>query len=417
MDLTGVDLCDLELFVGGFPDEVFIQLRGEAPVWWQEPTGHTPDGVGFWVLSGHADIMATASDAECFSSERSPGSEGGGTIIQDLPYGFAPGVLLNMMDDPRHQRIRRVVTPTVAPRALARMEPELRERARRIVDAVVDQGSCDFLSDVAVELPLQAVAALMGVPDADRHDLMAWSNTTLDYEGRDLGESNEAVTQAAASMAAYGAGLIEERRRCPGEDIISVVARAEVDDDEARPHSLTDLELLMFFNLLVVAGSETTRNSIALGMVALIDHPDQLEMLRHDRTLMPTAVEEILRWTSATLYNRRTATRRTEIRGHVIEEGDKVTLWWPSANRDESVFDAPFTFDIRRAPNPHMTFGHRAHFCMGANMARMEIRVILDELLDRLEDFALTGPVERVRTNKHAGVSHVPMSFRPRSGR
>ena len=167
----------------------------------------------------------------------------------------------------------------------------------------------------------------------------------------------------------------------------------------------------MFFNLLVVAGSETTRNSIALGMVALIEHPDQLEALRSDRSLMPTAVEEILRWTSATLYNRRTATRDTELGGHVIAAGDKVTLWWPSANRDESVFEDPFRFDIRRDPNPHLTFGHRTHFCLGANLARLEIRVILDEVLDRLENFELTGPVERVRTNKHAGVWHVPMRF------
>ncbi len=175
-----------------------------------------PDGVGFWVLSAHADIMAVAADAALFSSERAPGAEGGGTIIQDLPYGFAPGVLLNMMDDPRHHRIRRLATPSVAPRALALMETELRERARRIVDAVADRGSCDFLTDVAVELPLQAVAALMGVPDADRHDLMAWSNTTLDFEGRELGESNERVAEAAAAMAAYGAALIAEKKRPSG---------------------------------------------------------------------------------------------------------------------------------------------------------------------------------------------------------
>jgi cytochrome P450 len=172
--------------------------------------------------------------------------------------------------------------------------------------------------------------------------------------------------------------------------------------------------MLMFFNLLVVAGSETTRNSIALGMAALIEHPDQLEALRRDRSLMTTAVEEILRWSSATLYNRRTATRATELRGHAIDQGAKVTLWWPSANRDESVFADPFRFDIRRTPNAHLTFGHRTHYCMGANLARLEIRVIFDELLDRLEAFELTGPVERVRTNKHAGVWHMPMAFRPR---
>jgi cytochrome P450 len=411
MDLDDVDLTDLDLFADGFPDEVFTTLRRQAPVWWHAPTAHTPDGVGFWVVSRYAATVEVAADPELYSSERAPGADGGGTIIQDLPYGFASGVLLNMTDDPRHHRIRRLVTPSVAPRALALMEIELKERAGRIIDAVTDRGACDFLTDVAVELPLQAVAALMGVPDADRHDLMSWSNTTLDFEGRELGETNDDVAQAAASMAAYGAELIADKKAHPGDDIVSAVARAQIEDEAGDTRPLTDLELLMFFNLLVVAGSETTRNSIALGMVALVEHPDQLEALRSDRSLMPTAVEEILRWTTATLYNRRTATRPTELGGQRIGAGDKVTLWWPSANRDESVFDDPFRFDIRRNPNPHVTFGHRTHFCMGANLARMEIRVILDEVLDRLENVELVGPVVRVRTNKHAGVWRVPVEF------
>jgi cytochrome P450 len=412
---TGIDLTDLDLFADGFPEEVFTQLRRDAPVWWHPATEHTPDGIGFWVLSSHADVLAVAADAELFSSERAPGAEGGGTILQDLPYGLAPGVLLNMMDDPLHHRIRRLVTPSVAPRALSMMERELRARARGIVDAIADRGSCDFLRDVAVELPLQAVAALMGVPDADRHDLMTWSNTTLDFEGRELGETNEQVAAAASSMAAYGTALIEEKRISPGDDVISMAAHARIEGGDGGERPLTDPELLMFFNLLVVAGSETTRNSIALGMAAFIEHPDQLEALRQDRKLMGTAVEEVLRWTSATLYNRRTATRDTELLGHEVRKGDKVTLWWPSANRDESVFDDPFRFDIRRSPNPHLSFGHRAHYCLGANLARLEIRIVLDELLDRLEGFALAGPVERVRTNKHAGVWHMPMTFARRN--
>jgi cytochrome P450 len=414
VDLDTLDLTDLDLFGEGFPDGAFTHLRREAPVWWHRPTVHTPDDLGFWVVSTHADIVAVASDAATFSSERAPGADGGGTIIQDLPYGFAPGVLLNMMDDPLHHRIRRLVTPAVSPRALAAMEQELQVRAARIVDAIADRGACDFLTDVAVELPLQAVAALMGVPDEDRHDLMSWSNTTLDFEGRELGESSEQVAEAAAAMAAYGAELVSAKRQDPGDDIISVVVAAQVEDESGELRPLTDLELLMFFNLLVVAGSETTRNSIALGLVALIDHPDQLQALVDDRSLMPTAVEEILRWTTATLYNRRTATRPATIGGQAIAAGEKVTLWWPSGNRDETVFADPFHFDITRTPNPHVTFGHRAHFCLGANLARLEIRVMLDELLNRLEGFELTGPVVRVRTNKHAGVCSVPLGFRVR---
>jgi cytochrome P450 len=256
----------------------------------------------------------------------------------------------------------------------------------------------------------------MGVPDADRHDLLRWANTTLDFEGRELGETNDEVADAAGAMAAYGTQFVAGKRRTPGDDLISALAMAEFEGDDGERRPMTELELLMFFNLLVIAGSETTRNSIAMGMVALIEHPDQLGALRDDRSLMPTAVEEILRWTSATTYNRRTATRDTTIGGHSIEQGAKVTLWWPSANRDERVFEDAATFDIGRTPNPHLSFGHRSHVCLGATLARMEIRLILGELLDRLEDFELTGPVERVRTNKHAGVWRVPMSYRRRPG-
>jgi len=412
--LESVDLTDLDLFAPGFPDDVFTRLRAEAPLWWHRPTAHTPDGVGFWVASSYDLVVEVVGDADRFSSERTPGAEGGGTILQDLPWGFAPGVLLNMTDDPLHRRIRRLMTPSVAPRALALMEGELRRRSRIIVDAIADRGRCDLLTDVAVELPLQAVAALLGVPEGDRHDLLSWSNATLDFEGRELGETTAAVGAAATSMAAYGTALIGEKRLAPSDDLLSTLVAAVVEGDDGGSRPLTDLELLMCFNLLVVAGSETTRNSIALGMVALVDHPEQLLALRDDRSLMDGAVEEILRWTTATLYNRRTATCDTELGGRPVRQGDKVTVWWPSANRDESVFELPFRFDIRRDPNPHLTFGARSHFCLGAGLARLEIRCILDELLDRLEGFALTGPVERVRTNKHAGVWHVPMRFRRR---
>jgi cytochrome P450 len=416
VDLASIDLCDLDLFSDGFPNAVFDQLRREERVWWQRPTEHTPEGVGFWVLSRHADIAAAAADGELFSSERCPGAEGGGTLIQDLPYGFASGVLLNMMDDPRHQRIRRLVTPALTPKALTALEDDLRMRAARIVDAIAEQGSCDFLTDVAVELPIQAVAALMGVPDRDRHDLLKWANTTLDFEGRELGETNEEAAAAATAMSAYGTRFVADKRRAPGDDLISALAGAEFEDDGGVHRPMSELELLMFFNLLVIAGSETTRNSIALGMVALIENPDQLDALRDDRSLMPTAVEEILRWTSATTYNRRTATRDATIGEKKIERGAKVTLWWPSANRDEEVFADAGRFDIRRSPNPHLSFGHRSHVCLGATLARMEIRLLLGELLDRLEGFELTGPVERVRTNKHAGIWHVPMAYRRRGG-
>jgi len=409
--LEGIDLTDLGLFAAGFPDDVFTVLRREAPVWWHEPTSHTPDGAGFWVVSRHAEMLSMASDAATFSSVGAPEAAGGGTLIEDLPYGFAAGVLLNMMDDPRHHRIRRLLTPAVAPRALALLEPELRTRTAAILDAVVPRGRCDFLLDVAVELPLQAIAMLMGIPDEDRHDLMAWTNATLTYDDRELGSRSTSSEQAAAAMATYGTALIERKRGEGGDDIVATMALATIEDEEGRPEPLSDLELLMFFNLLIAAGSETTRNAIALGMAALIEHPAQWDLLRHDPTVWSTAVEEILRWSSPTLYNRRTATRDVEVAGERIRAGDKVTLWWASANRDEAVFDDPFRFDLRRSPNPHLAFGHRSHFCLGSSLARLEIRIMLEELLARFHRLSLDGPLERFRTNKHAEVKHMFVTF------
>jgi len=415
--LEEIDLTDLDRFTAGFPHDVFTELRRRAPLWWHEPTVHTPDGTGFWVVSRHAEMLSVAGDADTFSSERAPEATGGGTLIEDLPYGFASGVLLNMMDEPRHQRIRRLVTPAVAPRALAALQGELRARTGAILDRVADDGRCDFLLDVAVELPLQAIAMLMGLPEADRHDLMDWTNATITYDDRELGTRSRASEEAAAAMAAYGSTLVERKRHDRSDDILATVARAAVEGPDGEVAPLSDLEMLMFFNLLVAAGSETTRNAIALGVAALVEHPDQWDVLRSTPEALPAAVEEILRWSSPTLYNRRTATRDVEVAGRQVRAGDKVTLWWASANRDEDVFEDPFRFDVRRSPNPHLAFGHRSHFCLGATLARMEIRIVLEELLVRVDRVTLDGPIERFRTNKHAGVKHMPAVLHPRDDR
>jgi cytochrome P450 len=267
--------------------------------------------------------------------------------------------------------------------------------------------------DVAVELPLQATAMLMGIPNEDRHDLMAWSGASLTYDDRELGGTSAAVQEASASMAAYGAALVARKRLAGGDDVLAAVAKATVEGEDGTESPLSDLELLMFFNLLVAAGSETTRNAIALGLAALIEHPEQWALVRADRSLIPGAVEEILRWSSPTLYNRRTATGDCAVGGQQIRAGEKVTLWWASTNRDENVFDDPFRFDVRRSPNAHLAFGYRSHFCLGASLARMEIRIMLEEIVDRFDEFRFDGPIERFRTNKHAGVKHMPVTFRP----
>jgi cytochrome P450 len=292
---------------------------------------------------------------------------------------------------------------------LAAIEEDLRGRAVRIIDEALAKADCDFLVDVAAELPLQAVAQLVGVPQEDRHKLLNWANVTLDYEDREVGEATARTQQASAEMFAFGTQLLELKRREPADDLLSVVSHGLIDGEPP-----TDMEQHMFFSLIIAAGSETTRNSIAVGMLALTEHPDALERLRNERERLPGAVEEILRWASSTPYNRRTATRDVEVGGQQITAGDKVTLWWASANRDESVFPEPYTFDIDRNPNPHLAFGRGTHFCLGAALARMEIRVVFDALLDRVGEVSVTGPVEYVRSNKHAGVRHMPVHLTPR---
>lgn len=361
------------------------------------------------VVSRYSDIVDAAADAETFSSETGGTRGGGGTTLDDMPMGALAGVLLNMMDDPRHAQFRRLLTPSVAPRVLQRIEADLRERAAGIVEAALAKRDCDFLVDVAAELPLQAVAQLVGVPQQDRHELMNWANVTLDYEDREVGETTEGLAQASAQMFEYGSNLLQHKRTHPAEDLLSIVTHAEIDGEP-----LTESEQRMFFSLIIAAGGETTRNSIAVGMLAMMENPKTWDQLRHDRSRLPVAVEEMLRWASSTPYNRRTATRDLVFGGQAIKAGDKVTLWWASANRDESVFSEPYMFDITRNPNPHLAFGRGGHFCLGAALARMEMRVMFGALLDRVIGAGLTGPVEYVRSNKHAGVRHMPVRLEAR---
>ncbi|HVM98528.1 MAG TPA: cytochrome P450, partial [Candidatus Acidoferrales bacterium] len=360
---------------------------------------------------------AVASDAATFSSAGGGGRDGGGTLIEDLPSGFAAGVLFNMMDDPRHRRIRRLVTPSVSPRSLAALAADLRRRNAAILDRVAELGEVDFVVEVAAELPLQAIALLLGVPQADRHRLFAWANATLDYDDRDLGHHSEKTLAANREMFEYGRQLLAEKRRQPGDDMLSALLLGRVEGEDGNPEPLTELELQMFFNLLIAAGSETTRNSVAVGLKALAEHPEQWRLLQTDASFLPTAIEEMLRWASSTPYNRRTVTHEMELRGQTIRPGEKVTLWWASANRDEEVFREPFRFDIRRDPNPHLAFGHGSHFCIGANLARLEMRLIFEGLLERFDTVELMGQVEWTRSNKHTGVRHMPVRLVPKPNR
>lgn len=405
-----IDLTDLDNFVNGFPHHVFDNLRRDAPVYFHPSTPHTPGADGFWVVSRYADVIAIANDPVTFSSEGGGGRDGGGTTLEDMPRGLAVGVLLNMTDDPRHAAVRQLLTPSVSARALRQVEDDLIHRADAIVASALGKTECDFLEEVSAELPLQAVAQLLGVPQEDRHQLFEWVNATLDYSDRNVGETSDASIRAYAEMFQYGAELVARRRDGePTDDLLSIAVRG-------RPGGgpLSDLEAQMLFNLVIAAGSETTRNSIALGVLALSADPQTWKRLQHDEDARGAAVEEMLRWASTTPYNRRTATRDTEIGGQPIAAGDKVTIWWASANRDESMFDDPHLFDVDRTPNRHLAFGRGSHHCLGAALARMEIRVMLDALLRECAGMTLVGPVEYVRSNKHSGVRHMPSRLHPR---
>jgi len=416
LELADIDLVDLDRFTAGFPHAVFTHLREHAPVWWHPPRPKAPGGEGFWVISRHAETLAVLRDHETFSSESGGERSGGGTTLEDMPRGVGPGVMLNMMDPPRHSAIRLLVNKGFKPRVIAGLEAELRERARRILATVGPRGRCDFLVEVAAELPLQAIAGLLGLPQADRHQMFDWTTAIVDYSDRDLGQSSERLREAAAGLADYGRRLIARRRAAPESDMFSIIVHAEIPGDDGVARRLADEELLPFFMLLLVAGSETTRNAIAGGLLALLEHPGELARLRSDASLLPTAVEEILRWTSPTTYNRRTVTRDTELGGQELRAGEKLTHWYPSANRDAQVFEDPFRSDVARQPNPHLAFGNGQHHCLGASLARTEIRLIFEELLPRWSDLALDGPVEWARSNKHGGIRHLPIRFAARGG-
>lgn len=304
-DLSQVDLTDLDRFAAGFPHDIFRLHRDLAPVWWHEPTVHTPDGEGFWSVATYDEVLQVLRDPATYSSETGGDRPYGGTIIQDLPVA---GVVLNMMDDPRHARIRRLVTRGLTPAAVRGLEPELRGRMRRLVESVDEE--CDFLVDVAAELPMQAICLLLGVPEEDRHVLFDAVEHVFDIPDESDFLSMTPEREAAVGVLyEYGAALIEEKRTSPGSDMLSTVVHAELSD--ADPPRLSDEELSAFFSLVFSAGAETTRNAVAGAILAFLAWPDQLDHLRSGRVAMDSAVEEILRWTTPSPSKRRTATTST----------------------------------------------------------------------------------------------------------
>jgi cytochrome P450 len=405
--LSQVDFTDLDNFANGFPHELFAIHRREAPVYWHRPTEHTPDGEGFWSVASYAETLAVLKDQLTFSSVTGGDRPYGGTLLQDLSIA---GQVLNMMDDPRHSQIRRLVSSGLTPRMIRLVEDDLRARTRRLLDAVVPGEPFDFLVDIAAELPMQMICILLGVPESERHWLFEAIEPQFDFGGaRTASLSQLSAEEAGSRMYTYGQELIASKRVQPTDDMLSVVANAALDDDAP---AMSDLELYLFFSLLFSAGAETTRNAVAGGLLALADHPAQFRALREDLDTLPTAVEEMVRWTSPSPSKRRTATRDVTLGGASIAAGQKVQIWEGSANRDASVFDAADEFDITRKPNPHLGFGQGVHYCLGANLARLELRVLFEELLSRFESVRVVRDVEWTRSNRHTGIRHLVVELR-----
>lgn len=401
------DITSHDTFVRSVPHATFARMRREEPVAWVLEA----DGQGFWALTKHADISTASRDFGRFTASR------GIRIEQMAPDELEARRTMMEFDPPEHARLRRLVQPGFTPKVVATYESAFRILAGNVLDRVLSLGRFDFVTEIARELPIRLLCRLLGVPESDAQQLVAWgdqmiSNADPEYTPVVIDKMDTEEyrllpfrSPAALEVFRYAEEVARERRNHPADDIITVLLTAEPD---GQP--LTDLEFKNFFTLMMVAGNETTRHTVSHGLIYLLDHPDQMEQLRDDPAgLSASATEEILRASSVTMHFRRTATEEMVIRGRTIMPGDRVVMWYPSANHDEEVFDRPFTFDIRRHPNDHLAFGTGRHVCLGASLARLEVRVVFEELLSRVASIEITGPPDRLRSNFINGIKHLPV--------
>ncbi|MFM9967322.1 MAG: cytochrome P450 [Burkholderiales bacterium] len=398
MDTPLLDLSDGQTFVHGFPHDFFTWLRAHEPVYWHAPTTVTPDGEGFWVVSRYADVDAVIMDPLAYSSDKGGTRTAGGTTIKDE---LSAGKVMNQTDDPLHKRLRGIVNEGFSVKAISALEAELRRRTRELLATIKPGERIDFAHQVAREIPTQAICIVLGVPEKDRLTLADWIDQGI------AAPSDEVIAEEyVRKVRRYAQGLIEEKRAHPQSDIFSTIVHARF---EADGSTLSDHELRSFFGLLFPAGAETTTRSISGGLLALVERPAAWQRLRHDPSLLKTTVEEIIRWTTPSCYKRRTATRDVRLGDKLIHEGDKVTFWEMSANRDERVFERPFEFDIARNPNKHLGFGAGVHFCLGSVLARLELRVVFEELLASDLNFRLAGEPQWMPNNRLVGLHTLPL--------
>lgn len=419
------DLAQLDFITGaayerdGYPHAAWARLRREDPVHWTEH----PDAISFWAITKHADIVALSRQPRLWQNaprlavfpglerevEKRIAEQGGAPQQPDVRH------LLNM-DPPDHGRFRKLASSHFTPRALEAKRKAIEEISRDILDEFANGGaatSADFVEGVSVKLPLVVLLEMLGVPASDWKQMMQWTNETIGATDPDYQQGQSALETAERSrlqLFGYFMKMVEERRKKPTADIVSLLANATLDGAHLPP-----IELLSFYYLLVVAGNETTRNATSGGLLALIQNPGELDKLRRDPRLIPSAVEEIVRWTSPVIQFCRTAVRDTEVGGKRIRAGEAACLFYPSANRDEDVYPDGERFRVDRDPNPHLGFGIGEHFCMGSHLARLELEVVFQQLVSRLEEVELVGPVRRLRSSFVGGVKSMPIRYKLRA--
>ncbi|KZS60919.1 cytochrome P450 [Mycobacterium ostraviense] len=400
----GFDFTDPDIYAERLPVAELAEMRRCAPIWWNEQPigcGGFDDG-GYWVVTKHKDVKEISRRSDVFSSLQKTALPRykDGTVAEQIERGKF--VLLNM-DDPQHTRLRKIISRGFTPGAVERLRDDLNERARRIVEAAAAQGSGDFVEQVSCELPLQAIAGLLGVPQEDRMKLFHWSNQMVGDQDPEFA-SNDAIT-ASVELIMYAMQMAADRAKNPGPDIVTKLVEADIDG-----HKLSEDEFGFFVILLAVAGNETTRNSITQGMMAFTDFPDQWELYKRERPA--TTADEIVRWATPVTSFQRTALRDYELSGVRLKKGQRVVMFYRSANFDEDVFDDPFTFNILRNPNPHVGFGGTgAHYCIGANLARMTIDLMFNAIADAMPDLESTGKPERLRSGWLNGIKHWQVDY------
>jgi cholest-4-en-3-one 26-monooxygenase len=396
--MVTIDLADPDCYARGVPHDAFRALRRDAPVAWQREA----NGPGFWAVTRYRDVVHVLRTPSVFSSWR------GGALLADPPPPFLAKLREGMLnrDPPEHTRLRALVNQAFSPRRVAALEQRVADHARHLVERVRAAGRCDFAVEIAGRMPLFVISEILGVPAPDRDALYALATRMLASEIADPTAALRDGMMAAEEIRAYGAELGRARRARPGDDLVSDLLAAEVD---GRP--LSDGEFQAFFMLLFNAGSDTTRSLLCFALDLLLDRPELLARLRREPALLPGAIEEFVRFESPVIHFRRTATCDTELAGVRIAEGDKVVVFFPSANRDEAVFAAPDTLDVERSPNPHVGFGHGVHYCLGAPLARLESRYVLAEVMSKLAGLSRAGPLVAARSSFIRSVRHLEITF------